>query len=979
MAEKREKNKILFLTLGGKNPMVIETHSFIKEYIENLNKHSSETWSNQIYNPITISFEHQYANTIKTAIFLIFKNKKNIRKNYVNIEYSKTEYIQRYDTFEWNIASLIENKSLIMNAYVTSTGELTKKISKFHPLSELFYYYLNKGNVPNYIDQLTFMINNAEKSLIGIGEDSLYYKESEEIEYIPSLAEMNKTIIENLSYIPNLNDGLKDGISIGMIRNKIIEILNSGEADELKPELIDNIMKKYFIYTTNGDIYYTYMDDDKSALMIITLPELLKSIGNDFVVAIGKKGKHITFKDRYIKWPFICYSGVKCVPYTSWQPSISKNDDYYNVFTPLSFEPKLISEVPKILLNRLYISKNYDEFNELVSDDEFNVLRQFYNERGDNFFVNPDISKKELYDNFHEILSHVMKIICQGEIDRFIYIFNWILNILLYPRTKTQRILILPGPEGSGKSSFANAILELIEPYSIGGSYLKNCLSKFNYIFWGKLLACFEEGESLNSKSCANLKNLCTAKEEVYEQKNKVSFKDVNNLNIIILQNGPFTIKVDDYTRRFAFYPVEHDWNHLNDMDLVTKFDKLHIGLESGVFKLVIEWFLNSSYFFDKFNFKQLPESLKESLSNECLLSNINQLDLKIIDCINSISTLSFNPLGTNASNKKNKNLICLPGKTIEQTNIIKAQKNNDKKHESSEWYTELPMKHFPAFKNKHLDGQHGRIIRHFQKFFSNLKGNENQLVKVSTSAYSISGAILNIPEWHCFYIQNWVKRPSYYHLKLSEVYSPFGEYGFDPNVMCTFIDFFELMSCYSNMGKLFAMFSTFFYQCYPLNDDFEDKLKVNKFLVFKKIFKQKEITLETLEYDGIHLILTTKQDIKYEIYFTEDVRRLSENIHHYQEIRKHIIILNDIYIDTQLENIEKLHGYMKDCYDYFEILIGNINISIDETNKTLYFTNRILNKENILREVLFFETPEIIEEREDVNTTPKKKRKVNK
>ena len=156
-----------------------------------------------------------------------------------------------------------------------------------------------------------------------------------------------------------------------------------------------------------------------------------------------------------------------------------------------------------------------------------------------------------------EKLLDLLMYLCDGEGDRKVELWTWILKWLAYPiqnpGAKMQTALLMHGPEGTGKNTFFAVVREIYGKYGCQFSQTE-LESQFNGWASGKL---FGIGNEVVSRAelyhmQGRLKNMITEPEWMINEKQLPSRQEANHCNFVFFSNRVDIAKLDPEDRRYC-------------------------------------------------------------------------------------------------------------------------------------------------------------------------------------------------------------------------------------------------------------------------------------------------------------------------------------------------------------------------------------------------------------------------------------------
>ena len=159
-------------------------------------------------------------------------------------------------------------------------------------------------------------------------------------------------------------------------------------------------------------------------------------------------------------------------------------------------------------------------------------------------------------------IDHVHDIICSKNDEYYNYVINWISFIFQNPSGKTETVILLTGPYGTGKNTFTNPICELLGDYANDNTKLENLTGTFNAsILYKKLLVCNEAKAFSSNKKFDNevMKTLITESTIDITKKFQETLHQENIANFILLSNNYAPIPIEQGDRRYFVLEVSSD------------------------------------------------------------------------------------------------------------------------------------------------------------------------------------------------------------------------------------------------------------------------------------------------------------------------------------------------------------------------------------------------------------------------------------
>jgi hypothetical protein len=181
-------------------------------------------------------------------------------------------------------------------------------------------------------------------------------------------------------------------------------------------------------------------------------------------------------------------------------------------------------------------------------------------------------------------LSMVLNVICSGDVALYKYVMAWCADGVQNPAHRPGVVLVLKGPPGTGKGTFANAIGTLFGHHYVYVSRAKHVTGNFNAHVANKLLMFADEavfaGDKVNEGA---LKSMITEKYLPVELKGKDVIMVHNHLRIIMASNQDWVVPATIGDRRFAVIEV----SALRMQD-AKYFKAIHEQLDNGGYEALL-------------------------------------------------------------------------------------------------------------------------------------------------------------------------------------------------------------------------------------------------------------------------------------------------------------------------------------------------------------------------------------------------------
>jgi hypothetical protein len=154
-------------------------------------------------------------------------------------------------------------------------------------------------------------------------------------------------------------------------------------------------------------------------------------------------------------------------------------------------------------------------------------------------------------------LDHMKEIIANGDEDVNNYFHNWFAYLLQNPSKKNKTCLVVPGPQGAGKTKlFTNVWSKLVGRYANKNeTSIKNITGDFNAGIENMKLIVINEVKNADTNQQLNsetLKTIITENSFTRNQKFEKVRQSQNVCNLIIVANDNYPIRADGDDRRYV-------------------------------------------------------------------------------------------------------------------------------------------------------------------------------------------------------------------------------------------------------------------------------------------------------------------------------------------------------------------------------------------------------------------------------------------
>ena len=175
---------------------------------------------------------------------------------------------------------------------------------------------------------------------------------------------------------------------------------------------------------------------------------------------------------------------------------------------------------------------------------------------------------KDTYDieYIKPIINHIREVLADRNEYVFKYIMTWLWRIINEPWNKTGIFLLFYGQQGTGKTIFADFLIEYVfgKNLSFSTNGIKPLTQRFNGCTMSKLFCCCNELSTINESGnnwhagFDSMKNLITDKLISVEKKGMEHIMVENHINFMGTTNNPNCIKVENGDRRYACFEVNN-------------------------------------------------------------------------------------------------------------------------------------------------------------------------------------------------------------------------------------------------------------------------------------------------------------------------------------------------------------------------------------------------------------------------------------
>ena len=239
----------------------------------------------------------------------------------------------------------------------------------------------------------------------------------------------------------------------------------------------------------------------------------------------------------------------------------------------IQFFPKNLFERGYIIINKDAASLEIDRKYKLTSGDESAKVSQMWlNYSGRRHYSeivfdpkneNPD-TKFNTFTGFTHVQSkkgtwsklkdHLLNTMCKGDECHFNILITWIAHMLQKPWEKPGFALVMSGGKGTGKTFFANVLMDLTSPYSMVHSKSTAISNNFNAHFDRNILSFLDEGFfAAENDFDSSLKTLISEGEISIESKGENIVGSKNYTRVVLASNSRFVVKASSSVERRYF------------------------------------------------------------------------------------------------------------------------------------------------------------------------------------------------------------------------------------------------------------------------------------------------------------------------------------------------------------------------------------------------------------------------------------------
>lgn len=155
-------------------------------------------------------------------------------------------------------------------------------------------------------------------------------------------------------------------------------------------------------------------------------------------------------------------------------------------------------------------------------------------------------------------LEHVRENVCGGDIHTYEYLTGWMADAVNNPHRTSEVAVVLQGPQGSGKTLFANSFMEFFAPHTLVLDKPNQVTGNFNRHLQDKSVVFADEAFFAGNKQhAATLKTLVTGDKIFIEPKGVDGFMAPKLFRLIIASNDEHVIRAEIDDRRYLVLNVD--------------------------------------------------------------------------------------------------------------------------------------------------------------------------------------------------------------------------------------------------------------------------------------------------------------------------------------------------------------------------------------------------------------------------------------
>jgi len=198
-------------------------------------------------------------------------------------------------------------------------------------------------------------------------------------------------------------------------------------------------------------------------------------------------------------------------------------------------------------------------------------------------------------------LQFIFEVICRRDLELFEWLLAWMAQAVQEPNKKQGTAIVLLGPQGTGKSTFAELLIRLFGPHAMSMNSADRLTTHFNYHLKDKCLVVVEEGSVLKRNANA-LKDIITSPRMLVEPKGVDAFEIENHIRVIVCTNESNALHAQAHERRYCVIRVSDE--HQEDHEY---FDALYQWMDNGGIAALLHFL--KRYDFSRVNLRRVPRT----------------------------------------------------------------------------------------------------------------------------------------------------------------------------------------------------------------------------------------------------------------------------------------------------------------------------------------------------------------------------------
>lgn len=172
-----------------------------------------------------------------------------------------------------------------------------------------------------------------------------------------------------------------------------------------------------------------------------------------------------------------------------------------------------------------------------------------------NAYFGLSVEPKDL-TNIQPYLDHLKHVICDGDLNYYTYLINWIAHLFQKPEEKPEVAIVLKAGQGAGKGTFVDPLGKIIGSHYFHATDPKHVIGRFNASLENKILLFADEFFSGKKQVTDVLKGLITEKTGVIERKGVDSVSVPSYSRLIMASNRDNIISIEKDERRYFYLEV---------------------------------------------------------------------------------------------------------------------------------------------------------------------------------------------------------------------------------------------------------------------------------------------------------------------------------------------------------------------------------------------------------------------------------------